>query len=79
MSKSSPSGYGHVGVFMGYNSAGQPLIAHSTTSKVNGNASMGKLGTTGVRVEPLPDRYKGRWMGIYRLNNMNEIANKLDS
>ncbi|MBP5469258.1 MAG: SH3 domain-containing protein [Candidatus Riflebacteria bacterium] len=79
MKKSSPTGYGHVGVFMGYNSAGQPLIAHSTTRKVDGKTTMGKLGTTGVRVEPIPSWYKDRWMGIYRLINMNEIANKLDS
>ncbi len=79
MSKSSPSGYGHVGVFMGYNSAGQPLIAHSTTRKVDGKTTMGKLGTTGVRVEVIPSWYNQRWMGIYRLNNMDEIAKKLES
>ncbi len=73
------SGYGHVGVFMGYNSAGQPLIAHSTTSKISSNAEMGKIGKTGVRVEVLPSRYKDRWMGIYRLNNMDQIVSKLES
>ena len=79
MSKSSPNGYGHVGVFMGYNSAGQPLIAHSTTRKVDGSTTIGNLGTTGVRVEVIPSWYNKRWMGVYRLNNMNEIAKKLES
>ena len=79
MSKSSPSGYGHVGVFMGYNSAGQPLIAHSTTRKVDGNTTIGNLGTTGVRVEVIPSWYNKRWMGVYRLNNMDQIAKNLES
>ncbi|MBR4329877.1 MAG: hypothetical protein IKO19_02385 [Candidatus Riflebacteria bacterium] len=79
MSKSSPSGYGHVGVFMGYNSAGQPLIAHSTTRKVDGSTTIGNLGTTGVRVEVIPSWYNKRWMGVYRLNNMDQIAKNLES
>ena len=79
MSKSSPTGYGHVGVFMGYNSAGQPLIAHSTTRKVDGNTTIGNLGTTGVRVEVIPSWYTKRWMGVYRLNNMDQIAKNLES
>ena len=79
MSKSSPTGYGHVGVFMGYNSAGQPLIAHSTTRKVDGSTTIGNLGTTGVRVEVIPSWYNKRWMGVYRLNNMDQIAKNLES
>ena len=80
MSKGS-SGYGHVGVFMGYNSAGQPLIAHSTTRTIDGKSTTtGKLGKTGVRIEVIPSSYNGnRWMGIYRLNNMDQIASKLES
>ncbi len=72
-------GYGHVGVFMGYNSAGQPLIAHSTTSSINSNAQIGNIGKTGVRVEVIPSSYKNRWMGIYRLNNMDQIVSNLES
>lgn len=77
--KKGSSGYGHVGVFMGYNSAGQPLIAHSTGSATSANAVMGKVGKSGVRVEVLPEGARERWMGLYRLNNMDQIVNNLEN
>ena len=72
---------GHVGVFMGYNSAGQPLIAHSTGSATSANAVMGKIGKSGVRVEVLTysDQIRQRGWGMYRLNNMNQIVNNLNN
>ena len=78
MNKSKPDGCGHVGVFMGYNEAGQPLIAHSTTREVDGSTTIGKLGTTGVRVEVIPSWYTKRWNGVYRLNNMDQIVKNLE-
>ncbi|HNW11726.1 MAG TPA: SH3 domain-containing protein [Candidatus Rifleibacterium sp.] len=78
MSKSTS--YGHVGVFMGYDSAGRPLIAHSTTrASKKGTTTYGNIGTTGVRIEPIPSWYKQRWMGVYRLNNMDTIMKKINS
>lgn len=71
--------YGHVGVFMGYDSAGRPLIAHSTTRvSQKGTTRYGNIGTTGVRIEPIPSWYKQRWMGVYRLNNMDSIVKNLN-
>ncbi|MBU1107123.1 MAG: SH3 domain-containing protein [Candidatus Riflebacteria bacterium] len=72
--------YGHVGIFMGYDSAGRPLIAHSTTRvSKKGVTVCGNIGTTGVRIEPIPSWYKERWMGVYRLNNMDKIMNNLEA
>lgn len=81
MGKGAGHNCGHVGIFMGYNSAGQPLFAHSTGSATNANAVMGKLGKSGVRVEVLSysDQIKQRGWGIYRLNNMDQIVKNLEN
>ena len=81
MGKGAGYSCGHVGVFMGYNSAGQPLIAHSTGSAISANAVMGKIGKSGVRVEVLTysDQITQRGWGMYRLNNMNQIVNNLNN
>jgi hypothetical protein len=68
--------YGHVGVFMGYDKSGNPVIAHSTTS-TNRQNIYGKQGTTGVRIEVLPRSYQERWAGIYRIKGTDEMLNKL--
>lgn len=81
MGKGAGYNCGHVGVFMGYNSAGQPLIAHSTGSATNANAVMGKLGKSGVRVEVLTysEQIKVRGWAMYRLNNMDQIVKNLEN
>ncbi len=72
------SGIGHVGLFMGYTSSGQPIIAHSTPTRVqSGTRIAGKVGYSGVRIEVLPSRYKSRWAGVYRIKNMDSMLNKL--
>lgn len=71
--------YGHIGVFVGYNSAGEPLIAHSTSTTVKSDALYGNMGKTGVRIEPMPRRYQSRYAGMYRFNNMDEILSKLQN
>lgn len=72
------SGIGHVGLFMGYTSSGQPIIAHSTPTRVqSGTRIAGKVGYSGVRIEVLPSRYKSRWAGVYRIKNMDTMLNKL--
>lgn len=77
MNKGSGS-HGHVGLFMGYNSAGQPLIAHSTPRKAKkGTTVCGKVGYSGVRIEVIPSHYAKRWAGVYRLNNMDQILDNL--
>ncbi len=67
---------GHIGVFMGYDAAGNPLIAHSTTR--SGPFVCGNPGTTGVRIQTLPPGYKDRtpW-GIFRLPHMEEMLQKI--
>ncbi len=81
MGKGAGYSCGHVGVFMGYNSAGQPLFAHSTGSAISANASMGKIGKSGVRVEVFgySDQIKERGWGMYRLNNMSQIVSNLEN
>jgi cell wall-associated NlpC family hydrolase len=69
--------HGHVGVFMGYDRAGNTLIAHSTTRKTMSETVSGHVGTTGVRIEVLPTRYKSRWKGFYRLTGTDEMLEKL--
>jgi cell wall-associated NlpC family hydrolase len=72
------SGVGHVGLFMGYTSSGQPIIAHSTPTRVNSSTRIaGKVGYSGVRIEVLPARYASRWAGVYRIKNMDSMLNKL--
>ncbi len=74
------SGVGHVGLFMGYTPSGQPIIAHSTPTRVNSSTRIaGKVGYSGVRIEVLPARYASRWAGVYRINNMDQMLDKLDS
>jgi hypothetical protein len=74
------SGVGHVGLFMGYSPSGQPIIAHSTPSRVKSNTRIsGKVGYSGVRIEVLPSRYRSRWAGVYRVNNMQETLDRLQS
>ncbi len=75
----APGKVGHVGIFMGYDRAGNPLIAHSTPSTVKAEtAKYGHIGQSGVRVEIMPASYRGsRWRGIYRANGMDEALNKL--
>ncbi|NCB40129.1 MAG: hypothetical protein EOM80_15320 [Erysipelotrichia bacterium] len=72
------SGVGHVGLFMGYTSSGQPIIAHSTPTRVQSRTRIaGKVGYSGVRIEVLPARYASRWAGVYRIKNMDQMLNKL--
>jgi hypothetical protein len=72
------SGIGHVGLFMGYTPSGQPIIAHSTPSRVKSDTKIsGKVGYSGVRIEVLPARYASRWAGVYRINNMDRMLDKL--
>lgn len=72
------SGVGHVGLFMGYTPSGQPIIAHSTPSRVKSSTRVaGKVGFSGVRIEALPSRYRSRWAGVYRVKNMEQTLNKL--
>jgi len=74
------SGVGHVGLFMGYTPSGQPIIAHSTPSRVKSDTRIsGKVGYSGVRIEILPARYASRWAGVYRINNMDAMLDKLGS
>lgn len=74
------SGIGHVGLFMGYTPAGQPIIAHSTPTRVKSSTKIaGKVGYSGVRIEVLPARYASRWAGVYRVNNMDKMLDKLTS
>lgn len=74
------SGVGHVGLFMGYTPSGQPIIAHSTPSRVRSDTRIsGKVGYSGVRIEVLPARYASRWAGVYRINNMDTMLDKLSS
>ncbi len=72
------SGVGHVGLFMGYTPSGQPIIAHSTPTRVNSSTRIaGKVGYSGVRIEVLPARYASRWAGVYRIKNMDSMLNSL--
>ena len=72
------SGVGHVGLFMGYTPSGQPIIAHSTPTRVNNSTRIaGKVGYSGVRIEVLPARYASRWAGIYRVKNMDTMLDRL--
>jgi hypothetical protein len=74
------SGVGHVGLFMGYTPAGQPIIAHSTPTRVKSDTKVaGKVGYSGVRIEVLPARYASRWAGVYRIKNMDKMLDKLGS
>jgi hypothetical protein len=74
------SGVGHVGLFMGYTPSGQPIIAHSTPSRVKSSTRVaGKVGYSGVRIEVLPSRYRSRWAGVYRIKNMERTLDKLES
>lgn len=74
------SGIGHVGLFMGYTPSGQPIIAHSTPTRVaSGTKIAGKVGYSGVRIEVLPARYASRWGGVYRIKNMDQMLNKLST
>ncbi|MFZ5952670.1 MAG: SH3 domain-containing protein [Candidatus Rifleibacteriota bacterium] len=74
------SGIGHVGLFMGYTPSGQPIIAHSTPTRVNSSTKIaGKTGYSGVRIEVLPSRYRSRWAGVYRIKNMEQTLNRLSS
>lgn len=72
--------YGHVGVFMGYDKSGNPVIAHSTPTTINTRTGFkGNVGMTGVRVEVLPtsSSWKTRWTGIYRINGTDQMLNQL--
>lgn len=72
------SGVGHVGLFMGYTPSGQPIIAHSTPTRVNSATKVaGKVGYSGVRIEVLPARYRSRWAGVYRIKNMEQTLDRL--
>jgi len=72
------SGVGHVGLFMGYAPSGQPIIAHSTPTRVNNSTRIsGKVGYSGVRIEVLPARYASRWAGVYRVKNMDTMLDRL--
>ncbi len=72
------SGIGHVGLFMGYTPSGQPIIAHSTPTRVNSSTRIaGKVGYSGVRIEVLPARYASRWAGVYRIKNMDTMLDRL--
>ncbi|MBU1109102.1 MAG: SH3 domain-containing protein [Candidatus Riflebacteria bacterium] len=72
------SGVGHVGLFMGYTPSGQPIIAHSTPTRVNSSTRIsGKVGYSGVRIEVLPARYASRWAGVYRVKNMDTMLDRL--
>lgn len=72
------SGIGHVGLFMGYTSSGQPIIAHSTPTRVKKDTRIaGKVGYSGVRIEVLPARYASRWAGVYRIKNMDKMLDKV--
>ena len=72
------SGIGHVGLFMGYTPSGQPIIAHSTPTRVNSSTRIaGKVGYSGVRIEVLPARYASRWAGVYRVKNMDTMLDRL--
>ncbi|EKD82209.1 MAG: hypothetical protein ACD_39C01423G0001, partial [uncultured bacterium] len=72
------SGIGHVGLFMGYTPSGQPIIAHSTPTRVNSSTRIaGKVGYSGVRIEVLPARYASRWSGVYRVKNMDTMLDRL--
>jgi hypothetical protein len=74
------SGVGHVGLFMGYAPSGDPIIAHSTPSRVKSSTRVaGKVGYSGVRIEVLPSRYRSRWAGVYRVDNMQQTLDKLQS
>lgn len=74
------SGVGHVGLFMGYTPSGQPIIAHSTPTRVQSSTRVaGKVGYSGVRIEVLPSRYRSRWAGVYRIKNMEQTLNRLSS
>jgi cell wall-associated NlpC family hydrolase len=70
------SGYGHVGVFMGYDKSGNPVIAHSTPSR-RSSYIYGDTSETGVRVEVLPRSYKDRWAGIYRIDGTDKMLDAL--
>ena len=74
------NGVRHVAMFMGFNEKGEPLIAHSTAARLRAGtgAVEGNVGTTGVRIEPMPSRYAGRYEGIYRVNNMDVMLDKLE-
>lgn len=72
------SGVGHVGLFMGYTPSGQPIIAHSTPTRVKSSTRVaGKVGYSGVRIEVLPARYASRWAGVYRVKNMDTMLDRL--
>ncbi|GAB4271751.1 MAG: hypothetical protein Kow0029_09670 [Candidatus Rifleibacteriota bacterium] len=71
------SGVGHVGLFMGYTPSGQPIIAHSTPSRIKSDRISGKVGYSGVRIEILPARYRSRWAGVYRIKNMDQMLSRL--
>ena len=83
------SGGGHIVMFMGYDRSGNPLIAHSTPGTIDANDVAGNVGHSGVRIEVMPnymrtnvsDRYPGQtpFKGIYRINGMDEMLNKLAS
>lgn len=71
-------GNGHIGVFMGYDKSGNPLIAHSTPRKVDPKVTVsGKNGYSGVRIEVLPSRYRSSWKGMYRIDGTDQMLDKL--
>lgn len=77
-----PGKYGHIGMFMGYTSSGQPIIAHSTAGTLRQDRVIsGRVGTTGTRIEIMPSSYftDSRWEGIFRLNAMDQMLDKLSS
>ncbi len=74
--------YGHVGVFMGYDKSGNPVIAHSTPTTINTKTGFkGNVGMTGVRVEVMPrtSSWTSRWAGIYRIDGTDQMLDKLSS
>lgn len=68
---------GHITMFMGYDAAGNPLIAHSTSS-TSQTRVLGQPGARGVRLEVMPPGYRSKpRRGIFRLPNLDEMLRKI--
>lgn len=79
LSPPAPGKSGHVGLFMGYDRAGNALIAHSTPGAIkSATAKYGHIGQSGVRIEVMPASYRSsRLRGIFRMNQMDEALDRL--
>lgn len=76
------NGIGHIGVFMGYDKAGNPLIAHSTPGAIKDSRKiLGHTGKGGVRIENLlgSQSTRSRWAGVFRINGTDAMLDRLAS